>query len=99
MKKQNTAVTSTYNPFLEEETPVIPAPNPFNNQTSVKNEHRIFYLAVIAFLFSFASFALSGFKIQSSLHTQMVVVDINHIQSLDGDRTTVAHFDTLRGQS
>lgn len=44
-----------------------------------ETEQRTFYLAVLALLFSFASFAVSGFKVSTSSTHQMVVVDMNQL--------------------
>ena len=44
-----------------------------------KNDQRIFYLAVIAILFSFSAFAFSGFNYKSVHQSSFVVVDVNQL--------------------
>jgi hypothetical protein len=44
-----------------------------------ESDQRIFYLAVIAIVFSFAAFSFSGFNAKTPGHHAFVVVDINQL--------------------
>lgn len=44
-----------------------------------ESDQRIFYLAVIAIVFSFAAFSFSGFNAKTAGHHAFVVVDINQL--------------------
>ena len=48
-------------------------------EKAFESDQRIFYLAVVAILFSCAAFAFSGFNYTVSAHPQFVVVDINQL--------------------
>ncbi len=50
-----------------------------DSKKGTETEQRIFYLAVCAFLFSAAAFAVSGVKVTASASHQIVEVDMNQL--------------------
>ncbi len=75
-KQLNDDVTFERNKRLQFEQAPETVPSTEKVQSS---DQRIFYLAVVAILFSFAAVAFSGLNIKTSGHHAFVVVDINQL--------------------
>lgn len=52
---------------------------PHLTEKKAESDQRIFYLAIIAVVFSFAAFSFSGFNAKTVGHHAFVVVDINQL--------------------